>query len=88
MNTQTSGTLADKLAEAALTILVRTCRKEVAVARKDELEIALTAMRERAKPVLDQLLDDARQAPWIAEMAFHAAALDLAQAGIATLRGR
>jgi hypothetical protein len=88
MNTKALDTLADKLAEAALTILVRTCRKEVAIASRDELETALAAMRARAKPVLSQLLDDAKAAPWIAEMAFHAAALDLAQAGIATLRMR
>jgi len=88
MNTKAPDTLADKLAEAALTILVRTCRNEVAVASKDELETALAAMRARAKPVLSQLLNDAKAAPWIAEMAFQVAALDLAQAGIATLRVR
>jgi hypothetical protein len=37
---------------------------------------------------MDQLLDDARAAPWVAEAAFHAAALDLAQAGINELRKR
>ncbi|GEM_PF-1890358 len=88
MHTQELDTLANKLAQAALTILVRTCRKELATASQTELENALAPMRKRAKPVLDQLLDDLRHAPWIAEMAFHAAALDLAQAGIATLRGR
>ena len=40
-------------------------------------------MRARAKAVIDQLLDDARDAPWPAEAAFHAAALELAEAGIA-----
>jgi hypothetical protein len=43
-------------------------------------------MRAQARPVIDRLLDDARAAPWVAEAAFHAAALDLAQAGIAVLR--
>jgi hypothetical protein len=43
-------------------------------------------MRAKARPVIDQLLDDARAAPWVGEMAFHAAALELAQAGIAVLR--
>jgi len=33
-----------------------------------------------------RLFDDARAAPWVGEMAFHAAALELAQAGIAVLR--
>ncbi|BAP88859.1 uncharacterized protein E1O_17280 [Burkholderiales bacterium GJ-E10] len=86
MNTATPDTLANKLAEAALTVLVRTCRREVADAHPDELEAACAAMRAQARPVLDRLLDDARVAPWIAEAAFHAAALELAQAGIAVLR--
>lgn len=84
--TQSLDTLGHKLAEAALTVLVRTCRKEVAAASRDELEAACVAMRAQARPVIDRLLDDARAAPWVAEAAFHAAALDLAQAGIAVLR--
>ncbi len=36
--------------------------------------------------LLESHPDDARAAPWVAEAAFHAAALDLAQAGIAVLR--
>ncbi|WP_288128601.1 hypothetical protein [Thiomonas sp.] len=86
MNTAVPDTLATKLAEAAMTVLVRTCRKEVASAHHDELEAACAAMRGNARRVLDTLLDDARAAPWIAEAAFHAAALELAQAGIAVLR--
>ncbi|TSE28130.1 hypothetical protein Tther_02330 [Tepidimonas thermarum] len=80
--------LGERLAEAALTVLVRTYRKEVAAASRDELESACAAMRTQARPVLDRLLDDARAAPWIAEAAFHAAALELAHAGIAVLRPR
>lgn len=87
MNTTAPDTLAVKLAEAALTILVRACRKEVATASNAELETACASMRARARTVVDQLLDDARNAPWIAEAAFHAAALELAEAGIASLRG-
>ena len=45
-------------------------------------------MRAKSRTVMEQLLDDARAAPWVAEAAFHAAALDLAQAGIAELRKR
>ena len=86
MNTTTPDTLATKLAEAALTVLVRTCRKEVAAASRDDLEAACAAMRAKSRTVMEQLLDDARVAPWVAEAAFHAAALDLAQAGIAELR--
>jgi len=88
MNTAAPDSLATKLAEAALTILVRTCRQEVATASRDDLEAACAAMRAQARPVLDRLLDDARAAPWVAEAAFHAAALELAQAGIAVLRPR
>ncbi|WP_119352856.1 hypothetical protein [Azohydromonas sediminis] len=86
MNTNTLDLLATKLAEAALTVLVRSCRKELAAASSDDLEAACAAMRAKARSVIDQLLDDARAAPWVAEAAFHAAALDLAQAGIAVLR--
>lgn len=88
MNAAAPDNLATKLAEAALTILVRTCRQEVAAASREDLEAACAAMRAQALPVLDRLLDDARAAPWVAEAAFHAAALELAQAGIAVLRLR
>lgn len=43
-------------------------------------------MRAKARSVVDQLLDDARAAPWVAEAAFAAATLELAQAGIAALK--
>ena len=79
-------TLAKKLADAALTALVRTCREEVASATRDELEAACAAMRAKSPGVIDQMLDDVRIAPWAAENAFRCAALDLAQVGIATLR--
>lgn len=88
MNTTSPDMLATKLAEAALTVLVRTCRHEVTAASRDELEAACAAMRAKSRAVMGQLLDDARDAPWVAEAAFHAAALDLAQAGIAALRKR
>lgn len=86
MNSTCRDTLATKLAEAALTVLVRTCRQEVTAVSRDELEAACAAMRAKSRQVMEQLLDDARAAPWVAEAAFHAAALDLAQAGIAALR--
>ncbi|MBL0422475.1 hypothetical protein JI739_19160 [Ramlibacter sp. AW1] len=88
MNATCPDTLANKLAEAALTVLVRSCRQEVAAANRYELEAACAAMRAKSRAVMGQLLDDARAAPWLAEAAFHAAALDLAQAGIASLRKR
>jgi hypothetical protein len=88
MNESSPDTLAVKLAEAAMTVLVRACRKEIATASHAELEAACASMRARARAVVDRLLDDARNAPWIAQTAFHAAALELAEAGIASLRGR
>lgn len=86
MNNTSADTLATKLAEAALTVLVRTCRQEVATASRDDLEAACAAMRAKSRAVMERLLDDARAAPSVAEAAFHATALDLAQAGINELR--
>ena len=79
-------TLAKKLADAALTVLVRTCREEVANASRDELETACAAMRAQVGPVLDELLTDAREAPTVAHVAFQSAALSLAHAGIQVLK--
>lgn len=87
MNTPAPDILAAKLAKAAMTVLVRACREEVATASHAELEAACAAMRARARTVVERLLDDARNASWIAQAAFHAAALELAEAGIASLRG-
>lgn len=88
MNTTNLDTLATTLAEAALTVLVRTCRQEVAAASHDALEAACAAMRAKSREVMEQLLDDVRVAPWAAENAFRCAALDLAHEGIASLRNR
>jgi len=85
MNPSNMDTLAKALANAAMTVLVRSCRNEVAGASHARLEAACAAMRAKARPVLDRLLDDARAAPWVAEAAFAAAALELAQTGIAAL---
>jgi hypothetical protein len=86
MNTANIDALGTKLANAAMTVLVRTARAQVAAASTDELEAACVAMRAISSKVVDQLLDDVREAPWIAQAAFQAAALELAQAGIAALR--
>jgi hypothetical protein len=78
--------LGTRLAQAAMTVVVRTCREQVARATHEELDAVCAAMRARSRPAIDRLIDDAKAAPWIAEAAFTAAALDLAQAGIAALR--
>ncbi len=67
---------------------VRACGQEVAAAGRDGREAAYVAMRAKSRAVMEQLLDDARAAPWEADAALHAAALDLAQAGIGELRKR
>jgi hypothetical protein len=77
-----------KLGEAALQVLMRTCRQELAEASSDELEAVCAAMRAKAAEVVDHLLDDTRGAPWVAEAAFACAALELAHAGIAVLKQR
>lgn len=43
-------------------------------------------MRAKAKPVVDELLDDARDAPGVAHIAFQTAALTLAHEGIQVLQ--
>ena len=43
-------TLAKALANAAMTVLVRSCRKEVAGASHTRLESACAAMRAKARP--------------------------------------
>lgn len=50
-------------------------------AREGELEPALRAMRDASEPAVMQLLDDVKHAPWIAEHAFMAAVLEIAEAG-------
>ena len=78
--------LVDRLHDAALTILVRTCKTELDRAGPDELEAVCVAMRARARPAMEQLLDDLREAPSVAKAAFQVAALDMAQAGMQVLR--
>ncbi|MFN3447878.1 MULTISPECIES: hypothetical protein [Tepidimonas] len=78
--------LGNKLAEAALTILVRTCRQEIRACDDAQLEAICQAMRAAARAELERFFDDARAAPWIATAAFQSAALGIANAGIAVLR--
>ena len=76
--------LGKKLADAALTLLVRLY-PAVRQASNAELEAACAAMRAQVGPVLDGLLTDAREAPTVAHVAFQSAALSLAHAGIQVL---
>jgi hypothetical protein len=79
--------LGKQLAEAAMTLLVRLC-PEVYKATNDQLEAACAAMRNVAPSAIDELLDDAKAAPWMAHIAFQTAALTLAHEGIQTLKAR
>ncbi|MDN3370279.1 hypothetical protein ACQZ32_14125 [Ralstonia pseudosolanacearum] len=87
MNLPPPESLAIRLAHAAQTILARICRQELATASKDALDAAYAAMRACTESVVDQLVNDMQTAPCCADAAFLAAALDLAEAGITSLRG-
>ena len=77
--------LGKKLADAALTLLVRLY-PAVRQASNAELEAACAAMRARSRSVLVELIDDARAAPGVAHFAFQSAALSLAHEGIRVLQ--
>lgn len=85
MNHAAIDTLGQRLGQAALTVLVRIC-PETRSASNDQLEAACVAMRAKSKQVVDELLADAKAAPWVAEIAFQTAALTLAQEGVRVLR--
>ena len=70
-------TLGKKLADAALTLLVRLY-PEVRQASTKELDAACAAMRAKSRSVIDELIDDAKDAPGVAHIAFQTAALTLA----------
>jgi len=85
MNTAPIDALGHKLGQAALTALVRIC-PEVRSASNEQLELACAVMRAKSKQVVEDLLADANGAPWIADFAFQAAVLTLAQEGAQALR--
>jgi hypothetical protein len=84
--TDTIDTLGEKLGDAALTIFVRLC-PEVRSAPAAQLDAACAAMRAKSGEVVRQLLDDSRDAPWIAHIAFQTAALTLAHEAVKVMRG-
>ena len=67
-------TLGKKLADTALTLLVRLY-PEVRQASTTELDAACAAMRAKSRSVIDELIDDAKDAPGVAHIAFQTAAL-------------
>ena len=61
--------LGQRLGHEALTTLVRLC-PEVREAAPERLEAACAAMRAKVGEALDELLADAKDAPWLAHVAF------------------
>ena len=86
MTTQAIDTLGQKLGEAALTLLVRLY-PDVRQASDAQLEAACAAMRTEARTVVGEFLDDAREAPTVAHLAFQSTVLSIAHAGIQVLKG-
>ncbi len=78
--------LGQRLGTAALTTLVRLC-PEIRIASPARQEAACAAMRAKAGETIDELLDDAKATPWLAEVTFASAVLTLANEGIKVLRG-
>lgn len=84
-NTAALEALGLKLADAALRTLVRLC-PEIRTASPARQAAACAAMRTQVGPALDELLDDAQAAPWLAEVVFSSAVMTLVNAGIQALR--
>jgi hypothetical protein len=86
--TQTSNldTLGNQLATAALTTLIRLC-PEIRTASKATVEAACAAMRAKSGEAIDELLEDGKACPWMAETIFASAVMTLVSAGVKVLRG-
>jgi anthranilate phosphoribosyltransferase len=59
---------------------------DVRQASDAQLEAACAAMRAKSRAVIDELIDDAKDAPGVAHIAFQTAALTLAHEGIQALK--
>lgn len=78
--------LGQRLGHESLATLVRLC-PEIREASPERLEAACAAMRAKAGEALDELLADAKDAPWLAQVAFTTAVLTLAHEGIRVIKG-
>ena len=85
MNTAALDTLANQLGTDALTTLLRLC-PEIRTASQTQQEATCAAMRSAAKATIDQLIDDAQDAPGVSHIAYQTAVLNLAHAGSKVLR--
>ena len=86
LNTANLDALGQRLSHEALTTLVRLC-PEIREASPERLEAACVAMRAKVGDALDELLADAKAAPWLAHVAFTTAVLTLAHEGIRVIKG-
>ncbi len=85
MNTTVLDTLANKLAHDALVALIRLC-PEIRTASEARKEAVCAGMRTVSKDTINQLMDDAADAPGVSHIAYQTAVLNIAHAGIKTLR--
>ena len=82
---QTIDALGAGLANGALTALVRLY-PAIREATEAQRERACVAMRAKTREVVDQLLDDTKAAPWLAQAQLQLAIVTLAQEGIRVLK--
>lgn len=78
-------TLGNQLATAALTTLIRLC-PEIRTASDELREAACAAMRAKSGEAIDELLEDGKACPWMAETIFASAVMTLVNAGIKVFR--
>ena len=78
--------LGKRLGQDALTLLIRLC-PEIGEAPPERREAACAAMRAKVDEAIDVFLADARDAPWLAQVAFTTAVLTLAEAGVRVIKG-
>ncbi|MEF8717519.1 MAG: hypothetical protein V5B35_03860 [Candidatus Accumulibacter necessarius] len=79
-------TLGNQLGTAALTTLIRLC-PEIRTASAATLDAVCAAMRAKSGEAIDELLEDGKACPWMAETIFASAVMTLVNAGIKVLSG-
>jgi hypothetical protein len=82
---ETMDALGAGLANGALTTLVRLF-PAIREANESQRERACVAMRAKTREVVDQMLDDTKAAPWLAQAHLQLAIVTLAQEGIRVLK--
>jgi hypothetical protein len=78
--------LGQRIGQDALTLLIRLC-PDIGEAPPERREAACAAMRAKVDEAIDVFLADARDAPWLAPVAFTTAVLTLAHEGIRVIKG-